>query len=495
MSNLDLNQVFKVNELKILLRDYHLCRTILNIVSSAISDVISKSSFELSIEGMTKNEVKVTNEIFQKLSLRDSILTHLDDIIYYGSYAFHFQINKDKDEVTAIELANTTNITMAKSFTGNKFYVFEKPQQTNFSSEPLDNEDPGKTNQFVSENDVFALLLSPKSVGSKPFENNYHSKDDKKNAVFEAVPSALRDQITRAKYFKGTGFFDGILFLVFEHLIKSLMRLLLSVKETLKSNILQATLQDEATANPDVTNIMNAVEDIINDNESSIDLRTMDPMAVINTIYARVLNNTKVVPGLQNFSSFEMLKYPDLAGLIGQLGDDLEKLQKKISTSLGVPEEIIEGSGNRWETIARSSRFLTMIESIVSDISTSVKETAKNIIKKKFNKDVLLDDIKVNLDSGNIISNNNVNSKMQLVGNKISAVVGILRDADTMLESKFMKRDQVASYVKKQLSIVDESLEPILEDVVKEKPIESSDTSSSSSSSFGRRGSRSDMPE
>jgi len=271
-------------------------------------------------------------------------------------------------------------------------------------------------------------------------------------------------------YHIGQGICDDVLYLIFEHLLKTLMRLLISVKDTIRPDVLVANINQNATDATDISEALNDIESLVNNGDSVVDFRSMDPTSILNTVYDALLNSTKVVPGIQNFTNFDLLQYPDLSAKTEKLTSDIESLKQTIMNNIGIPADLVEGSSNRWEVISRSSRFLTLIESHIEDLSRTVKRTVRSYLKRYENIDISIDDIGLVLDTSNIIFNNHFNNKTKVVTEKLEGIGRILEVHATLRDNEATDSEAVDSYFERQLNLLDPELSDIITNMKKKTP-------------------------
>ena len=105
-------------------------------------------------------------------------------------------------------------------------------------------------------------------------------------------------------------------------------------------------------------------------------LKAMTNIVAQNLLYEGVV----VMPEHENYTNFDVLDLPSLNEKIERLSNAQISQRHKIFTNKGIPEGMFEGMGNKWDTLADASRFLTE----VSDLLDSVIDFIKSIIILEF---------------------------------------------------------------------------------------------------------------
>ena len=87
----------------------------------------------------------------------------------------------------------------------------------------------------------------------------------------------------------------------------------------------------------------------------------------------KTLNDTKVLPMIDEYSNVNLLKWNDRSDDKQRLDNETESLRSQVMSGFGVPEELIGISSNRWEILSKSDRYLTTI--------STYTDTCTNIVK------------------------------------------------------------------------------------------------------------------
>lgn len=321
----------------------------------------------------------------------------------------------------------------------------------------------GKPFKYLKDGDMLSNSVQSFSA-AEIFNISLNRQPYKKVAINQNVgASALAD----ISYSTGFGILDDAQTLMFEHMIKYLMRLLLSVKDTIRPDILVATMTSKQSGSADkVATALQNIEAMVNNGENMLDFRNVDPSAMVNIIFTAVLNQIKVVPGLESYTDLRLLEQPDFKEKLTKLAEDLKDGKSSIANIIGIPEELTEGNSNRWEAMSRSSRFLTLISSKLTSISTPVKELALNRYRVLTNDKTAsnLEAVGVALDANNVISNQNFNAQNEVLLAKLRSFEEMLTTLTNISKTGLIDIGKLVPWYKEQIGSLDPTLPAVLED-------------------------------
>jgi hypothetical protein len=462
----------KTPALKKSLEDFWLVKLIIGIFESAIKDVINGSNFEVSLDDSVTDYEKKTKEIndfIQEIGFKSFINKTLSSSLYWGSYVWYIDYEKKR----LVDLINPTDFLQIRSRHRPVKYIKsealihdEKIDAYNSSEKFTDFE-----GSIVRAEKIAYISFNPqllKNVPRKVDDKISYKKDHTQDEWF------LEKQSVAFSYYGGKGLCDDILMLLGEYLIKYLLQYLMSLKVNIRPDILIARLADKTGNVKDVTEAVQAIEDCVNNSDSDVSIFNLDITRLIYQAQQVLSNPMKVVPGLQNYSDFQLLEYPDWKDKLDRLNSDMDGLLKDILGKEGIPIEMVDGtSSSRWESIQRSSRLMSTIEGILDDITVSIKQLVKSYFYFK-NKSTLSDDvIHVNLDSSNIIYNTAYNTRIQSLTDKVNNVVQIFSNYDSLATNNKLNQSVVNNWLRDQLSTVDSKLSDALLEIKYENKDES----------------------
>ena len=208
------------------------------------------------------------------------------------------------------------------------------------------------------------------------------------------------------------------------------------------------------------------MEAALNNDEASLGVQLSDPSAILQLVSTSLQNSAKVLPNIEGLTDINLLEYPQTKEKVDDLIADLEQTKKDAANQIGIPDELVQGESNRWEVISRSSRFLTLIESLLEEITRCVKDTVVHRIHFKFNKRVDPNNVHLNLDTTNYLFNSNFNTKSQVVREKFDSLSQIIRTIQELRESGLVEDEKLMDFVRTELKVLDQSLAEVIVDKI-----------------------------
>lgn len=457
--------------------NYGFVQSLVDLVKSTIQDVITKASFNITLEdgipnldeNMSKKITEDTNEFISKLNLRDAIINDLGLYLYYGNYVY--MVDFDKGLLKRVKKPHNV-ISVERYCRPDSFMIYNKNYKDAADLKEIKNDscfvfqyNKIKINE-ASELDVHLQTLYATNGGKKLSE-----QDIKKARESYLKDHSLADETLMYVYYQGRGVFFANMQLLLLYYIKELLYDLLGMKDTIRPDIMIARIADDKTDESVIANAINDIEALVNDsaaldignNVSSIDSITQ----MLTGIQSYLTNGIKVVPGMNNFSNLDALKLPELTGKREALKNELDNLRSRILNNIGIPEELYNGQSNRWESISRSARYLTLIDQWVTEITLMCKTIAKSYIEKyypNFGKSVKLDHIRLNLDTNNIIFNNYSNTRSRVISEKLDAIQRVSRSALDMIDNPLADKQAVLDYTRITMESIDPAAVKLLQD-------------------------------
>lgn len=238
------------------------------------------------------------------------------------------------------------------------------------------------------------------------------------------------------------------------------------MKNTVRPDLIQANVSNQASPEFNISDAINDIESLLNNGEYAFDIRSTNSFALIGTIYNQLLNSVKVVPGLSNYTNIEMIQQPDLTSKIENLNREVQDAQSQVINQLGIPEELFGGSSNRWEVISRSSRFFTLIKDLLNSVSNVYKHVSTNYIEYKYKgkvpKNIILKEIKLNIDTNNYLTSTASTSRMEILAMNIQKLTDTLGAISNFNDIQLLNKKEALIYIKNALSTTDGSLAKLI---------------------------------
>lgn len=437
--NEDASVYFYNDEMLQLLYSWELTVAIVNVFKTTLDDIISRSDIVLS--GSEKDTE--LNEFIKNIGLKQKILDNLYDALYYGQYSFYIDYKEEKIR----DLLHPFNLLLVKRFGENYKYKLGTLNQ------PIN--DTNSDESIIEYDKVGSIFFNIKMISA----SNSGLKD-----VTKTGNKFLDSQIVDLTYWRGYSILKDILYILFEHFLKSILRMLLALKNCTRPDLIQANISNPRTPEFNIVEAINDIEAFLNNGDYSFDIRSSNPYSVISTIYNSVMNGVKVVPGLANFTSLELMQYPPISEKIEQLNSDIERLRTVAIQNKGIPEELFGGNSNRWEVISRNSRFQSVVGSLLSSITTCMREVGCNYLKKVFNITISPDELEVNLDKDNYLNNTNFVNKVSMLGDTLDRLNNILTSTSNLLENPIVNKKKLVKYIKNSIQTTDIELGNIIDD-------------------------------
>nr|DAT14416.1 MAG TPA: portal [Bacteriophage sp.] len=374
------------------------------------------------------------NDIFKRLDILSETKTHLDQIMYSGSYCFKMSYDESKGEFTKYDLEFPT--TVVTSFRGRN---------------PISHLVISKKGSIYS--------VKPESIfrignADLPLYNDIKNKAD--------IGQSGEDSMVKTEsMYAGTPLYYNIMAKIKEYLLKEQLISLISIKDLIQPYIM--TLQiTEGTSIDEGNKAARNVETMINRNSdiSMVLSANMD----INSLMSSISNNIKV--------------FPDFKGGLGSMGDlDLSRITLKIIESEnmqdikreniftynGIPRALYNGDTTKWEAIKSSQRLNTKINSIKVNITESLKIEARKIINMVYQRDIDLDMINVNLFTKTDIDYNVSLINLDIINQMVGGIQQVLFSIQqTVSEVRFIDPQKLLEYAEDQLKIIDPDLKGLI---------------------------------
>ena len=445
--NLDnLTGSFGVNiKVKEMLESYPLTNLFLGIYESIIGDIISRTELEVKIKKCEEPLVEDINKYLKEINYKKFILDNLRKSLYWGSCAAPIFYDK-----------GTGKFSLGEFLRGEKFVpaYFE-----------------GKLKSYVYKTETFDGTGNPESddVISIPADEVVFigfNQNRKFPVVLDSEnKKGIEKYIVNLTYYFSTGILDDCLYLLYNHLLNTFISQLLTLKNALRPDVLMARSVDDDQAITESADDIENVEACLNNNESGVVMGLFggDPSSMLTSITSSILNQLKVVPSLNSYKDFEVISFPELEDKIRKLEEDLQNKKLQAGNILGIPEELLNSSSNRWEVVSRSATFQHAINRRLTDISSSIKQTAIDYANKYHKVEIVADDISITFDTNNILFNAEYLHKQDLLNNKFAAISQMSANMEQIKENPVVNRYKLEQWMADQVSTLDPDLGEIFE--------------------------------
>lgn len=429
--------------IKELLQNYPLTNLFLNIYTSIIGDIITKTSFDVKVENCEDNLLEDINNYIKEINFQDFIRENLRESLYWGAYASPIFINEKTRKFKLGEFIHSERLIPAFYNGELKYYCYKDDEKGDITS--------GGTDDIITIPADEVVYLGFDMHRKFPVVLDKEGKTGLKKIVVNVV------------YRFPMGIFDDCLYLLYNHLLNTYIKQLLTLKNALRPDVIMARQIDQDPSVTDSTDDIENIEACLNNNESGVVMGLFgDPSAVLTNITSSILNQLKVVPSLTNYSDFELIQFPTLEEKIAKLNDDLQITKLQIGNQLGIPEELLNSNSNRWEVVSRSATFQHAINKRLSDISKSLKNTVYNYCKKYHNIEIKHSDISITFDTNNMLFNAEYLQKQALLNDKLDSMSRMFANISQIKEDPNINRFELDKWARAQLSTLDPDLEKIV---------------------------------
>lgn len=376
------------------------------------------------------------NEIFKYLDIVSEVKANLGSIIYNGSYCMKLHRNENSGVYTKYDLENPNSVVT-------KFRGREEESHIVIGTD-------GKP-YVVKPESIFRIGQADLSLIDDISTKSINNFGDKGSLI------------KTSSLYTGTPLYYNIMAKIKEYLLKDQLISLISIKDLIQPYIMSISLDNNTPKDEGIKFAIN-VENMIN---KSTDLSmVLSANFDINSIMNSISNNIKVIPdyhgGVGNMSDIDLSR-------ISQKIIEAENMQdmkrEAIFTYNGIPRALYNGDTTKWEAIKSSQRLNSKIHGIKMNITESLKYEAKKIIHQTYNRDIDLDDIKVNLFTKTDIDYNVSLVNLDIVTQLMNGIQQALMIAQqTATEVRFIDQKKIVEYVKDQLKTIDPDLRDLITD-------------------------------
>jgi len=220
---------------------------------------------------------------------------------------------------------------------------------------------------------------------------------------------------------------------------------------------LTARVTDDRTDEAKIAEAINDIEALVNQGSGSQTEPGFSGFMSIQNLLAGIQsylqNGIKVVPEMNNFSSITNLNLPNLVDKRSSLRTEIDELRKRILEQLGIDDS---DSSNKWDSMQRNSRFLTMIEYIVNCISDFIKNVAFTYCKSKNPQlELSIAQVKLDLDTTNIIFNQYALTRNRVLNEKVESIARLIRSISDWKDNEFINTKGLNKYLSKLVADLD----------------------------------------
>lgn len=392
-----------------------------------------------------KNPVTITNEEFKKyeslanrivedLGLISTMLENLDDIIYYGSYAFGIKKDPETSELVKLDLFRPSEVVT----------IWESG---------------GLYKHIVYNEEGHLVTAAPRSIVKLGNESliltndlNQADYEEDKNSIFK-----------RWKFKSSRPIFYGIVEKVKEHLLKDKLISLLGIKDLIQPLLLLVKVENGTTEEA-ATKIARQTEQLIN---NYVDTSTfLAGSFSIEELIQAIVNNIKVLPdfnsSLENLGTLDLTK---LSEKLEQIKANQDQAKEDILNATGVPLDLFMNRATKYEAIKTSERLNSKVNYYVSTLRSSTKKAVVDLLYLYTGVEISAEDITLNCFKKTAIEYSNIVNNSDVVSSVLDAVKTIIENAERFAtDTKLLNPEAFLKMVRTKLEEVDTELSEVITD-------------------------------
>lgn len=343
------SNIFKNDPDRILeyLKDYDYVKGLIDAFASPLREILTKNEYKISFkpDHLHRYEDFINNKL-KVLNLQDILLDSLPVTIYRGGF---FRLNLYNKDTKEFHLTNTVD-----------------PWKTVYV------ERLGKPIGFIRRNSHFidvrqgvfaAYSLYPKKTVPLSSIKNPKIRKDILGYLGGDIDKSDEPDILVYVHSVPRSIFYGQAQKLFQIFLNDFILQVLALKDSIRQDIFTVTVQAVAKKTVNTAKVTQAIEEVLN--QGSNLLVQQDPQTMISQVAWAMFNSARVLPCVENYSAINSLDMMDLKNKRAQLQAETEDLKRQVLSNLGIPEELQTGTGNRWEILSRSDKYLTAINAFV----------------------------------------------------------------------------------------------------------------------------------
>lgn len=416
-------------------------------------------------EDSTNNEnitERINNILLKDLDVLNFIRDHINDYVYYGTYASMILCDRDSKGHLVFrieELYNPNSIVIKRV----------KDKDTGLIKEIfLAIGDDGNLYE-IPDNEVMYIsnpklrLQNDLEEGWK--EKRYHSpkKGDNKN----------RDKVIRKESFIASEpLFYSSLIKLKELSTKELLIALITLRDLISPSLFAVPF-DKNTPLEAANSLVAKMQKLFT-NYGELSSFLTAQFDVTSLIESALVQNVKCYADYnQSMSSKSPLYSTDkLSDKLLDLMQTLDSSRANILSVLGLPTSILDGtSGSKWAVLQQSERANSKVSSFITGIKDSVVSLVCSIYKTIYGTDLDKSLVQLHLFSKTTTEFNAMLNESEAIGSLIQGISGVLTTSLQTLEqsSPLIDPDSFLSYIKNLLKDIDPNTEGLInEDTIKQ---------------------------
>jgi len=443
-----------------ILDDYPFFNKIVSAYENTLIEVMSNDAYKVTCKD--KKVEEELNKAIKDYKIKDYQLEHLNECIKRGSYIGFL----DNNGTTVSEIIQPfTNKFISRH---NKFLSIsleESPVQIPFYEiysywydvSVIDKittkeiKDLNRNNRTENENIL-------EELNDKINPDSEKELDEDEEFVKEFKQSLEVDTLI----FRGKSLFEPYLKDFFKIFIREYVLDALSLSDYVKSNVITATMSGQKYDNKKVSEIINSIESLVNTDNINIMMSFSDPLQLINQINDKLINRTRVLPQIQDYSQLDEMKLPDVQIQLDKLRADIEVYKKDLEDKMSIPEDIINGVGNRWEVSSKYQDFMNVLNNILKTMSDSVRRFCVSYYYKKHKSYIEIDQIEHRFDLDKYVAPYMNRSNLSILSDRMKDITSLIEQASAVVELPAVDTKKFIDYLKSEMKSADPTLDGMI---------------------------------
>lgn len=447
-----------------ILDDYPFFNKIADAYVNTLNEVMANDAYKV-----TCKDKKIEDELNKAIleyKIKDYQLTHLKDNVKRGSYIGFL----DSNGTSVSEIIQPfTNKFISRH---NKFLsisIEESPVQIPFYEVYSYWYDQSIVNKLTTK-EILDLNKSNRteneSVLDELNDKINPNEENKLNEDEEFVKEFKQSLEVDTLIFKGKSLFEPYLQDFFRLFLREYILDALTLSDYVKSNIITATMSGQKYDNKKVSEIINSIESLINTDNINIMMSFSDPIQLINQINDKLINRTRVLPQIQDYSQLEEMKLPDVQAALDKLRSDIDTYKKDLEDKMCMPEDIINGVGNRWEVSSKYQDHMNTLNHILKTESDAIRRFCVSYYYKKHQKYIELDQIEHKFDLDKYIAPYMNRSNISILNDRMKDITSLIEGASAVVELPAVDSKKFMEFLKDEMK----SADPTLDGMIKYDP-------------------------
>lgn len=329
------------------LEDWDWIEGLITCFASPLREVLSKSQYKISFkDDSMKSSEDFINAQLAELDMPRVFVDSLKSVIYRGSYFKLLVYNSENKKFKVLDMRRPWRTTLVKRLGQPVGYI--------------------RNGKFLDlKEGVFGAynLTTKKTVSLKDIKTGSIQNSIKK-ALGKNYNSRLEDDILAYTHSIPRGLFFGQAQKLFQIYLNEFILQFLALKDSVRQDLITVTVTSVPKRTVNTAQVAQAIEDAVNQGSNLV--VQQDPQNLLSQVVFALFNNARVLPSVDNYSNINSLELQNLKDKRAQLYQETEDLKRQVIANLGIPEELQAGTGNRWEILSRSDKYLTSINSFVS---------------------------------------------------------------------------------------------------------------------------------